>query len=128
VRIRIPSLLRRNANFRRYFVGQSVSMVGDQIATIALPLTAVLALDATPAQIRLGRLLGREAQPRFAHHPLVRRADGTKLSKADGAQSIGELLDAGRSVDALFAQAARAVGWAISPLAAPGRGSSGSDR
>jgi MFS family permease len=50
-RIRIPSLLRRNANFRRYFLGQSVSMLGDQIATIALPLTAVLALDATPAQM-----------------------------------------------------------------------------
>jgi MFS family permease len=51
VKLRIPSLFRRNANFRRYFVGQSVSMLGDQIAAIALPLTAVLALDATPAQM-----------------------------------------------------------------------------
>jgi len=51
VRIHIPSLLRRNANFRRYFFGQSVSMLGDQIAAIALPLTAVLALDATPGQM-----------------------------------------------------------------------------
>jgi MFS family permease len=51
VRLRIPSLLKRNANFRRYFFGQSVSMLGDQIAAIALPLTAVLALDATPAQM-----------------------------------------------------------------------------
>ena len=30
-------------------------------------------LAATPAQIRLGRLLGRETPPTFAHHPLVRR-------------------------------------------------------
>src|SRR3954447_9199686 len=51
VRLRIPSLFRRNANFRRYFFGQSVSMLGDQIAAIALPLTAVLALDATPGQM-----------------------------------------------------------------------------
>jgi MFS family permease len=51
VRLHIPSLFRRNANFRRYFFGQSVSMLGDQIAAIALPLTAVLALDATPGQM-----------------------------------------------------------------------------
>jgi MFS family permease len=51
VRVHIPTLLRTNANFRRYFFGQSVSMLGDQIAAIALPLTAVLALDATPAQM-----------------------------------------------------------------------------
>jgi len=51
VRLRIPSIFRRNDNFRRYFFGQSVSMLGDQIAAIALPLTAVLALDATPGQM-----------------------------------------------------------------------------
>ena len=48
---RIPEILRENLNFRRYFVGQSVSFLGDQIAAIALPLTAVLALDATPGQM-----------------------------------------------------------------------------
>jgi MFS family permease len=47
----IPSVLRENANFRRYFVGQSVSLLGDQIALLALPLTAVLALHATAAQM-----------------------------------------------------------------------------
>jgi MFS family permease len=46
-----PPLLRENPNFRRFFIGQSVSMIGDQITTIALPLTAVLALDATPGQM-----------------------------------------------------------------------------
>jgi MFS family permease len=51
VKARIPGLLRANANFRRYFFGQSVSLLGDQIATIALPLTAVLALHATPGQM-----------------------------------------------------------------------------
>ncbi|HLY85442.1 MAG TPA: MFS transporter [Gaiellaceae bacterium] len=51
MRLRVPNLLRSNANFRRYFLGQSVSLLGDQIATIALPLTAVLALHATPGQM-----------------------------------------------------------------------------
>jgi len=47
----IPSLLRENLNFRRFFVGQSVSLLGDQVTAIALPLTAVLALDASAAQM-----------------------------------------------------------------------------
>jgi MFS family permease len=51
----IPPILRENTNFRRYFIGQSISMLGDQVSLIALPLTAVLALHATPAQ--MGALL-----------------------------------------------------------------------
>jgi MFS family permease len=44
-------MLRENRNFRRYFIGQSVSMLGDQVTLIALPLTAVLALHATAGQM-----------------------------------------------------------------------------
>jgi MFS family permease len=47
----LPPLLRQNANFRRFFLGQSVSLIGDQITTIALPLTAVLALHASAGQM-----------------------------------------------------------------------------
>jgi len=47
----LPPLLRENANFRRYFIGQAVSLLGDQITLIALPLTAVLALHATAGQM-----------------------------------------------------------------------------
>ena len=47
----IPPILRENQNFRRYFIGQSVSLLGDQITLIALPLTAVLALHATAGQM-----------------------------------------------------------------------------
>lgn len=67
-------------------------------------------IDATPAQIRLGTMLGRDAPPRFAHHPLVLRADGSKLSKADRDTAIGDLLDAGRSPAELFGEAAARVG------------------
>ncbi|HEV7640175.1 MAG TPA: MFS transporter [Gaiellaceae bacterium] len=51
----IPPILGENANFRRYFIGQSISMLGDQVTLIALPLTAVLALHASPAE--MGALL-----------------------------------------------------------------------
>jgi MFS family permease len=47
----LPPLLRENANFRRYFFGQAVSLIGDQITMIALPLTAVLALHASAGQM-----------------------------------------------------------------------------
>jgi MFS family permease len=47
----IPPILRENRNFRRYFIGQSVSLLGDQVSLIALPLTAVLALHASAGQM-----------------------------------------------------------------------------
>jgi MFS family permease len=37
--------------FRRYWTGQAISLVGDQITLLAVPLLAVLMLDATPAQM-----------------------------------------------------------------------------
>jgi len=47
----VPELLRDNRQFRTFFAGQAISLVGDQVTLIALPLVAVLALDATPAQM-----------------------------------------------------------------------------
>ena len=70
---------------------------------------------AAPDQIRLARLLGREAPLRFAHHPLIRRPDGSKLSKADGATALGELLDAGQAADQLIGEAAFRVGLVKEP-------------
>jgi glutamyl-tRNA synthetase/glutamyl-Q tRNA(Asp) synthetase len=72
-------------------------------------------LAATPAQIRLGRLLGRDAAATFAHHPLIRRPDGSKLSKADGDTSVRELRVAGRTAPELIGEAAAAVGLIDAP-------------
>jgi MFS family permease len=47
---RIPALL-HDRTFRRYWSGQTISLFGDQISTIALPLVAVLALHARAAQM-----------------------------------------------------------------------------
>jgi MFS family permease len=44
-------LLHENRSFRHYFVGQSVSLLGDQITLLALPLTAVLVLHASAGEM-----------------------------------------------------------------------------
>ncbi|MEZ0239661.1 MAG: glutamate--tRNA ligase family protein [Chloroflexota bacterium] len=82
-------------------------------------------LEATPVQIRLGRLLGRKEPPTFAHHALIRNRDGSKLSKATHATAVGSLLDSGRSAADLFGEAASLVGLidrprALRPEAFPG--------
>lgn len=51
MRVALPPLLRRNRPFTRFWAGQTVSLVGDQVTLIALPLLAVLVLGADPAQM-----------------------------------------------------------------------------
>ncbi len=48
----VPELLRDQV-FRRFWTGQTVSLFGDQIALLAVPLTAVLVLHANAAQMGL---------------------------------------------------------------------------
>jgi len=69
-------------------------------------------LESTGRQIRLARLLGRAEPPRFLHHGLIRRADGTKLSKANRDEGIRDLRAAGRSPESVLAEAARRAGFA----------------
>ena len=84
---------------------QSVSLVvrGEDLA------------DATPAQIRLARLLGRRGSPVFAHHPLIRKATGGKLSKADGDTGVRNLRASGHSAVSVIGAAAAAVGLIADP-------------
>jgi len=76
-------------------------------------------LDATAGQLRLARLLGRAKPPTFLHHPLIRKPDGSKLSKADGDTSVRSLLAAGRAPAELFGEAAAAVGLLDAPRPVP---------
>lgn len=64
-------------------------------------------LPGTPDQIRLGTLLGREVPARFLHHPLIRKRDGSKLSKSDGDTGIRDLRTSGVTPDRVRADAAR---------------------
>jgi MFS family permease len=47
---RIPVLL-RDRPFRRYWTAQTVSMFGDQVSSVAAPLTAVLVFKASAAEM-----------------------------------------------------------------------------
>jgi MFS family permease len=64
----VPPLLRENAVFRRFWFGQTISLFGDQVSLIAVPLTAVLVLDANASQ--MGYLVAAELTPNllFALH------------------------------------------------------------
>lgn len=64
-------------------------------------------LHATAAQVRLARLLGRDEPPTFLHHALIRRPDGSKLSKSAGDTGVRELRAAGWTAAAVRERAAR---------------------
>lgn len=49
--------LGRNSDFRRFWLGEGVSLVGSQITALALPLTAVLTLDVGPEELGVLRFL-----------------------------------------------------------------------
>jgi len=48
-----PASLWRHADFVKLWTAQTVSLVGTQVTALALPLTAILKLDASPVQIGL---------------------------------------------------------------------------
>jgi glutamyl/glutaminyl-tRNA synthetase len=78
-------------------------------------------LPATASQIRLARILGREAPPTFLHHTLIRRPDGSKLSKSAGDTGVRELRAAGVPATEVVARATKATGfedWAAHRLPA----------
>ena len=66
----IPRVLRENLVFRRVWSGQTISLFGDQISLIAIPLTAVLVLDANAKQ--MGYLVAAE----LVAEPLLRAPCG----------------------------------------------------
>jgi MFS family permease len=68
MRRHLPRLLRVNRPFRDYWTGQTISLFGDQIALLAIPLLAVLTLHASAAQ--MGFLAAIELAPSllFAVH------------------------------------------------------------
>jgi MFS family permease len=46
-----PRSLWRNADFLKLWAGQTISLIGSEVTSLALPLTAALTLNATPAQM-----------------------------------------------------------------------------
>lgn len=52
-----PSLW-RDRDFRRFWIGQSISSLGDEVSALALPLIAVLTLNASATEMGLLTALG----------------------------------------------------------------------
>jgi glutamyl-tRNA synthetase/glutamyl-Q tRNA(Asp) synthetase len=91
---------------------QFVTAVDDFMMGIDLVIRGRDLLESTGRQIAIARLVGRGAPAAYAHHPLIMKAPGRKLSKSDGDTAVGELRAAGWTARAVIAEAARLVGLA----------------
>jgi glutamyl-tRNA synthetase/glutamyl-Q tRNA(Asp) synthetase len=67
-------------------------------------------LDSTGRQMYLARLLGRAHPALFAHHPLVMKSPGQKVSKSDGDTGVRDLRAAGWTPARVIGHAAALVG------------------
>jgi MFS family permease len=83
--------LLREPNFRRFWLGQTVSLIGDQITLIALPLAAVLVLDANAAE--MGYLGAAALMP----HLLFAMPAGVWIERTAGRRRLMILADLGRA-------------------------------
>jgi MFS family permease len=66
--VRVPRLLRENVGFRRFWASQTVSLAGDHVTLIALPLVGVLALGAGPARMGILTAAGWAPSLLFSLH------------------------------------------------------------
>jgi len=110
MRRRIPNLLRVNRPFRNYWTGQTISLFGDQIALIAIPLLAVLTLGANAEQ--MGFLAAVEMAPSllFAFHL------GAWVDRRSSRRAILVTADLGRAVLLLGLPIASVLGILSLPL------------
>ncbi len=81
---------------------QFAATVDDHLQKITDVIRGIDLLPSTGRQIRLARLLGRPAMPRFAHHGLVMKSATEKLSKSDGDTGVLDLRAAGWSAEAVL--------------------------
>jgi MFS family permease len=99
----IPPLLRERA-FRRYWTAQSISLFGDQVTLLALPLLAVLGARAGPAQ--MGYLTAAGLVP----HLLFSLLAGAWVDRLPHKRLVMILADVGRAVLLLWIPAAHLLG------------------
>ena len=86
---------------------QFAATVDDFWQGIDLVIRGIDLLESTGRQIHLARLLGRTSPATYLHHPLILKADGRKLSKADRDTGIHQLRAAGWTPADVFAEVMR---------------------
>jgi glutamyl/glutaminyl-tRNA synthetase len=89
---------------------QFAATVDDMRQDITTVIRGTDLLSSTGRQIRLGRMLGRPHPAAFAHHPLILKPSGEKLSKSTRDTGVRELREAGASPQQVIGRAAAAVG------------------
>jgi MFS family permease len=87
----VPPLL-REAAFRRYWSGQTISLFGDQISLLALPLLAVLGAGAGP--VEMGYLTAAALAP----HLVFSLVAGALVDRYPHKRRLMIIADAGRAV------------------------------
>jgi len=90
VRLALPASL-RDVAFRRFWLGRSLSLVGDQIRLLALPLTAVLVLHAGAGEMGIVGAVGALPALLFGVHA------GAWLDRRGGRRQVMLWSDLGRA-------------------------------
>ncbi len=88
----VPALLRQSRVFRSYWGAHTVSLFGDQVSMLALPLVAVLTLDAGAAQMGYLTAIGLAPTLLFALHA------GAWVDRRGGRRRTMIACDIGRGV------------------------------
>jgi MFS family permease len=86
----VPPLL-RETQFRRFWLGQTISVFGDNVTLLALPIVAVLILHADPAQMGLLTAVG------LLPHLLFSLPAGVWLDRVGNRRRVMILCDVGRA-------------------------------
>jgi MFS family permease len=100
----VPALLRDAVDFRRLWAGQTISVFGDEIGRIALPLVAVLVLGADAAQMGLLSAAG------LFPHLLLSLPAGVWLDRVHRRRRVMIWADLGRAVLVASVPVAYALG------------------
>lgn len=108
-------VVRRKDEFPAY---QVASVCDDLLMGVNLIVRGEDLLTSTAAQLFLTQQAGNTdfGKIRFAHHPVVREANGDKLSKSEGALSIKEMRKSGLKAAAVWEKVARLLGWKATPI------------
>lgn len=105
----VPALLREQ-EFRRFWIGQTISSFGDQITWLALPVIAVLILEADPAEMGLLTAFG------LLPHLLFSLPAGVWLDRVQQRRRLMILMDLGRAAAIAAIPVAVALGRLNMPL------------
>jgi MFS family permease len=100
----VPPLL-RETEFRRFWIGQTISLFGDQVSMLALPIVAVVVLQADATQMGLLTAVG------LVPHLLFSLPAGVWLDRVHQRRRVMILADVGRAAVIAVVPVVFVTGW-----------------